>query len=148
MSYLSEADLRAIDSLFQAYGAAWGNGDAAACAALYSADGDAIAADGTLLPSPAEIRQYYEKELSGKYAGVTMSDFAIDPVRALARDIALMNVNWRLNGLTDVKAGTSSVMVRGTFIIRREGSDWRFVAVRFMVPFEVAEPTSREPLRA
>lgn len=147
MSHLSEADRQAIDNLFQIYGAAWSKADAAACAALFTADGDAIAADGTLLRSPAEIRQYYEKELSGKYAGATMSDFAVDPVRALADDVALWNASWRLNGLSDAADGTTSVMVRGTFIVRREQDDWRFVAVRFMVPFSVANRTSRETLQ-
>ena len=147
MSHFSEADLKAIDSLFQAYGAAWGQADAAGCAALFADDGDAVAADGALLRSPAEIRQYYEKELSGKYAGVTMSDFTVDPVRALSGDVALMNVSWRLNGVTDVATGHSSVMVRGTFIVRREGTDWRFVAVRFMVPFRVTSHTSGETLQ-
>jgi uncharacterized protein (TIGR02246 family) len=142
MSRLSETDLKAIDSVFQAYGAAWGQADAAGCASLFAADGDAIAADGALLRSPAEIKQYYEKELSGKYAGVTMTDFTLDPVRALSDNVALMNVSWRLNGVSDAATGSGPVLVRGTFVVRREGTDWRFVAVRFMVPFRMAQDTS------
>lgn len=147
MRRLSETDLKAIDSVFQAYGASWGQADAAGCAALFAADGDAVAADGALLRSPAEIKHYYEKELSGKYAGVTMTDFMLDPVRALSDDVALMNVSWRLNGISDAAAGSSSVMVRGTFVVRREGTDWRFVAVRFMVPFRMAHDTSGDQLQ-
>ena len=144
MLRLSDTDLEAIDRVFKAYGAAWGQADAAGCAALFAADGDAVAADGALLRSPAEIKQYYEKELSGKYAGVTMIDFALDPVRALSDDVALMNVSWRLHGVSDAAAGRGSVLVRGTFVVRREDTDWRFVAVRFMVPFRMAHDTSGE----
>jgi uncharacterized protein (TIGR02246 family) len=71
MFQLSGEDQTGIQQLFQAYGEAWTRRAAAACAALYAPDGDAIALDGEVLSSPAELERYYARELSGAYAGLT-----------------------------------------------------------------------------
>lgn len=133
---LSTQDQEGIQQLFQAYGEAWGNGDAAACAALYTPDGDAFAIDGAVLTGPAEVRQYYEEHLSGKYKNLTMSDLDVSPPRALGPDVALMDASWQLSGFRTPNGEAMPVQVRATFIMRKVGSEWRYVAMRLMVPFK------------
>lgn len=132
---LSKPDQEQIDALFRSYGEAWGRRDAKACAALYAADGDVVAVDGSVLRSPGELERYYEEQLSGPYKDYTVSDFQFDAVRALSPDMALQNVSWLLHG---VKGKDAGLLVRGTFISRRDPAGWRYVAVRLMVPFRAS----------
>ena len=132
---LTSEDQAGIQQLFQVYGEAWSSGDAAGCAALYAPDGDAFAIDGEVLTGPQDIEAYYEQHLSGKYKDLTMSDFELAPARALGQDIALMDGSWQLTGFRTATGDPMPVKVRATFIMRKVGSEWLYVAVRLMVPF-------------
>ena len=129
---LSKQDQEQIETLFRSYGEAWGKRDAKACAALYTSDGDVVAIDGSVLRSPSALERYYEEQLSGPYKDYTVSDFQFEAIRTLSPDIALQNGSWLVHGIKGKDAG---VLVRATFISRREPAGWRYVAVRLMVPF-------------
>lgn len=134
MSQLTAEDRAAIQELFQAYGEAWGRGDAPACAELFAPESDVFAMDGAVLNGPAEVRAYYEEHLSGKYKGLGLTDLEVSDPRALADNLAVMNAFWRLSGLRDPV--DDSVPVRSTFVMEKRDGHWRYVAVRFMVPFD------------
>ncbi|MDA1349245.1 MAG: SgcJ/EcaC family oxidoreductase [Chloroflexi bacterium] len=136
MFELTPEDHAGIQRLFQMYGEAWGNGDPAGCAALYAPDGDCFAIDGEVLAGPQELKEYYEQHLSGKYKDLAMSDLDLVLPRALGQDLSLMDGSWQLSGFRTATGDPMPVTVRATFIMRRVGSEWRYVAVRMMVPFE------------
>jgi uncharacterized protein (TIGR02246 family) len=119
---LSAQDQLDIESLFRAYGEAWGKRDAKGCAALYASDGDAIAIDGELLASPQELEHHYERQLSGPYKDYQASNFEFGPIRALSSNMALQNGSWLLHG---VKGRDQGVCVRSTFVCRRDSGGWR-----------------------
>ena len=108
-----------------------GRKDAAAAAALYASDGDMIGIDGAFASGPAAIEQYYRTELSGKYDKVSITDFELTPARSIVADVALVNGKCLVHGL-----GPAPVPVRSTFIVRRDGSEWRYVAARFMAALQ------------
>lgn len=138
MPELSVEDQEAVLNLFQQYGAAWGRRDARGCAALYAADGDLIAADGEVCAGPDAVKDYYERQLSGPYKDLTVSDMEVGAVRPLGTDTAVMNGSWFVHGLPG-PGGQSrpAVRIRWTFVLRREASAWRYVLARFMAPLEV-----------
>ena len=60
MPELSAEDNDAVLNVFARYGDAWGRRDARGCAAMYSADGDLIAADGEVCAGPDAVEAYYD----------------------------------------------------------------------------------------
>jgi len=127
MPALSADDQAAINALWERYGEAMGNKDGAAAAALYSEDCDGIAIDGAVLKGRQEIADYYNVQLSGKYANLKMSEVAFELPRAISRDVAIINGSWMVHGLR-----SDPVRVRSTMILRRDPEGWRYVAARFM----------------
>lgn len=79
MPVLSGEDQKAVLTLFQQYGDAWGRRDAPGCAALFAPDADLIAADGELSAGPDAIQAYYDRQLSGPYKDLTVSDIYWPP---------------------------------------------------------------------
>lgn len=135
MRELTAEDQAAIQRLFQQYGEAWGRRDEAACAALFVPEGDLLALDGELCTGPSEIEGYYSRQLSGPYKDFTITDVALSTARAIATDVAVMNASWQVHGFRSKTGGQLPVRVRASFLMRREGTNWRFIAARFMVPF-------------
>ncbi len=133
MTILTAEDQAAIGALWIEYGGAVGRRDAAAAAALFSSDGDALAIDGELLRGPKEVEEYYTRKLPGQYANLSITDVSLGEARSIGTDLALVNGTWRVHGLNP-----EPFPVRSTFIIRRERDGWRYVAVRLMVPFTVS----------
>ena len=127
MPALSADDQAAINNLWERYGEAMGNKDGAAAAALYSEDCDGIGIDGTVLHGREEIAEYYNVQLSGKYANLKMTDVAFDLPRSISKDVAIINGAWIVHGLKP-----EAVRVRSTLILRRDPVGWRYVAARFM----------------
>jgi len=127
MPALSAEDQAAINTLWERYGEAMGNKDGAAAAALYSEDCDGIGIDGTMLHGRQEIADYYNVQLSGKYAKLKMSDVSFDLPRSISKDVAIINGSWMVHGLKP-----EAVRVRSTMILRRDAEGWRYVAARFM----------------
>ena len=127
MVTLSPEDLAAIGALWEKYGDAIGRKDAAAAAALFADDCDAIGLDGTVLKGRAEIREYYAHNLSGKYADLQITGVEFDAPRAVTADVAMMNGTWIVHNLQ-----RDPVRVRSTLVMRRDHDGWRYIAARFM----------------
>ena len=127
MPALSAEDQAAINTLWERYGEAIGNKDGVAAAALYSEDSDIIGIDGTVLHGRQEIADYYNVQLSGKYANLRMSDVSFDLPRAINKDVAIINGSWMVHGLKP-----ESVRVRSTMILRRDPDGWHYVATRYL----------------
>lgn len=127
MAALSPEDLTEIGVLWERYGEAMGRKDGAAAAALYADDCDGIALDGTVLQGRAEIQAYYDEQLTGKYANVSITEVLFDQPRAVTRDVALINGTWVVHNI-----GPQPVRVRSTLVVRRDPHGWRYVAARFM----------------
>lgn len=138
MPELSATDHGAILNLLQQYGDAWGRRDARGCAALYAADGDLIAADGEVCAGPDAVKVYYDRQLSGPYKDLTVSDMEVGVVRPLGSDTAVMNGSWSVHGLPGPGGGSRpAVRIRWTFVLRRDPDGWLYVVVRFMAPLVV-----------
>lgn len=133
MAYLSRGDQAAIHELWTEYGAAFGRGDAAAIAALFAADGDMIAVDGTIASGRSEVEAYYRRQLAGTYGGVSLADIELGSPRSVSGDVAIMNATWNVHG-----AAPNSFRVRSTFVVRRETMGWRYVAARFAASLSLA----------
>ena len=127
MAILTPQDLAEIGVLWEKYGDAIGRKDAAAVASLFAEDCDGIALDGTLLKGRAEIRQYYDHNLSGKYSAVQITGVEFDPPRAITGDVAMINGMWTVHNIRP-----EPVPVRSTLVVRRDPDGWRYVAARFM----------------
>jgi uncharacterized protein (TIGR02246 family) len=138
MPELSPKDQGAILNLFQQYGDAWGRRDARGCAALFAADGDLIAADGEVCAGPDAIGTYYNRQLSGPYKDLTVSDIEVGAIRPLGTDTAVMNGSWFVHGLPG-PGGRSrpGVRIQWTLVVRRDTSGWRYVVARFMAALEM-----------
>jgi uncharacterized protein (TIGR02246 family) len=84
---LATGDEVAIRRVLDDYLELWNRGDAKACADLYDKTGDCLAVDGTFLRSHAQIRQYYDDNLSAKYAGFQAHSVEVLGVRELGSHI-------------------------------------------------------------
>jgi uncharacterized protein (TIGR02246 family) len=127
----------AVLNLFQQYGNAWARRDARGCAALFAADGDLIAADGEVCSGPDAIQTYYDRQLSGPYKDLNVTDIDVGPVRLLGTDTAVMNGSWFVHGLPGSEGGLRPpVRIRWTFVLRDDMGGWRYVVARFMAPLE------------
>lgn len=127
MVSLSPEDLTAIGVLWEKYGDAIGRKDGAAAAALFADDCDGIALDGSVLKGRAEIRAYYDENLSGRYANLRITDVEFDAPRAISGDVVMINGTWIVH---DIRP--APVRVRSTLVVRRDPEGWRYVAARFM----------------
>jgi uncharacterized protein (TIGR02246 family) len=133
MPELSAEDQGAILSLFQQYGEAWGRRDARGCAPLFAADGDLIAADGEVCAGPDAVEAYYDRQLSGPYQDLAVSDIEVGAIRPLGTDTAVMNGSWFVHGLPGPGGGSRPpVRIRWTLVLRRDRGGWRYVVARFM----------------
>ena len=94
---LATRDEVAIRRLLDDYLECWNRCDARACADLYDRTGDALAVDGTFLRSHAEIRQYDDDNLSGKYAGFQARSVEVLGVRELGSQVALLDAIWEVH---------------------------------------------------
>jgi uncharacterized protein (TIGR02246 family) len=137
MPELTAEDQGAILNLFQQYGDAWGRTDARGCAALFAPDGDLIAADGEICTGPDAVEAYYDRQLSGPYKDLTVSDVEVGGIRPLGTDTAVMNGSWLVHGLPGPAGRTRPpVRIRWTLVLRRDADGWRYVVARFMAALE------------
>jgi uncharacterized protein (TIGR02246 family) len=127
MATLTPQDLAEIGALWQRYGDAIGQKDAAAVALLFADDCDGITLDGTLLKGRAEIREYYDHNLTGKYARAQITGVEFDPPRAITSDVVMINGMWTVHNIAP-----QPVPVRSTLVVRRDPDGWHYVAARFM----------------
>jgi uncharacterized protein (TIGR02246 family) len=126
----------AIQALFREYQQAWTSKNARRCGELFHEQGDIIALDGEVCHGPAEIAAYYERQLSGPYRDLQVREAQFEAPRFIAPDLAVMNAQWSVIGFRNADdTPREPTLARITFVMTRRGTDWCFVAARFMVPF-------------
>ena len=137
---LTAEDEAAIRKVLADYLELWNRGDAKGCAELYDATGDALAVDGTFLRSQAQIRQYYEDNLSGKYAGFHTRRVEALGVRELGASVAVLDATWEVHASSagDVPSKPVAKPI-GSFVLVKSSNTWKISAARLMVPFKLGE---------
>ncbi len=132
-----EADIgRVLDD----YMRLWTEGRAQACADLYDVAGDALAVDGTFLRGRAEIKQYYDNVMSGKYSGFKVQNLQTIGIRPLGEGVALLDATWEIHAPSE--DGSSSTVVaspRCSLVVVHADNAWKISAARLMVPMKLGE---------
>jgi uncharacterized protein (TIGR02246 family) len=105
--------------------AAWDANDADAFADMFVEDGSMLVGDRQLMDR-AEIRSYMAAAFSGGYRGSKLTEEPVE-IRLLTDSVALAVTDGGI-----IPDGADSVapadLVRGTWIIRKDGGDWRIVS--------------------
>ncbi len=137
---LVTGDEVAIRRVLDDYLELWNRCDARACADLYDRTGDLLAVDGTFLRSHAQIRQYYDDNLSGKYAGFRAQSVEVLGVRELGSQVALLDAIWEVHAPAASDAPSEPIAKPiGSFVLVKSGDTWKISAARLMVPFKVSQ---------
>ena len=137
---LVTGDEVAIRRVLDDYLELWNRCDARACADLYDSTGDLLAVDGTFLRSHAQIRQYYDDNLSGKYAGFRAQSVEVLGVRELGSQVALLDAIWEVHAPAASDAPSEPIAKPiGSFVLVKSGDTWKISAARLMVPFKVSQ---------
>lgn len=134
---LSAHDQQLVRQVFDDYLAAWNEGrDAKACADLYESDGDLLAADGAFLASPQEIERYYSDRLGGAYENFRVRDVEVLSLRSIQPNVAILDAKWE-GYRVDATGTPVEVLAKpmGTFVVVKNGNQWRLSAVRIMIPW-------------
>lgn len=126
----SAAQADSSDALKQsvaAFQAAWNAHDAGAVAALFAPDGDLIMADGPVTQGKGAIQQWWRDRFArmGKSTSISLT---VRTVRSIASDVALLNVLAKTSGELPQQMGSSED--RGTWVMVRQGGQWRISALR------------------
>lgn len=130
---LTTQDESAIHTILDDYMKLWMDGDAQACADLYTPDGDGLGVDGTFLRGREAIARYYATVMSGKYAGLVVRRLEATGLRAFGPGVALLDAKWEV-GPSGEESGTQ---VMATFVVTNSGGTWKIAAARLMVPANV-----------
>ena len=137
---LTATESRSIAEAFDAYLEAWNSRNAEACAQLYAADGDLLAADGAFLRTPNDVEHYYSEQLAGPYRDFRITNMDIISLRSIGHGVAMIDAKWDViapgvTGHVDVLATPM-----GSFVLTTsDDGRWRFAAVRIMIPFTLKE---------
>jgi len=117
----------ALKQSVAAFQAAWNAHDAGAVAALFAPDGDLIMSDGPVTQGKGAIQQWWRDRFArmGKTTSISLT---VRTVRAVTSDVALLNVLAKTSGELPQQAGSSED--RGTWVMVRQGGQWRISALR------------------
>lgn len=137
---LAAEDEAAIRRVLDDYLELWNRCDAKACAELYDTTCDLLAVDGTFLRSHAQIRQYYDDNLSGKYAGFQARSVEVLGVREVGAEVALLDAIWEVHAPSASDAPSEPIAKPiGSFVLVKSNDTWKISAARLMVPFKVSQ---------
>jgi uncharacterized protein (TIGR02246 family) len=120
------ADEAAVRALVATYQAAREKGDAAALAALFTADADQLVSSG-------EWRRGREAVVKGSLASSQQAQgkrtFTVDTVRMIAANVALADSRYEI-------AQTDGVTRRmwASWLLVKDGGGWKIAAIRNMLP--------------
>lgn len=123
------ADSAALHERVEAYQSAWNTHDPAAVAAFFSEDADM--AFGNLPASrgreaiEAGWRTYFERQEPER--GLTLE---VNSVRFVTADVAVMNVATTTGGRDSQGQDLATRKFRGTWVLRRQSSQWLIAAMR------------------
>ena len=122
-----------IRTILDDYMRLWMEGDARACADLYTVDGDALGVDGTMLRGRDAIAHYYSAVMSDKYSGLIVRNLETTSLRALGPGLALLDATWEVGPSGD----HSRTPVMASFVVTLSDGSWKISAARLMVPAQV-----------
>ena len=120
-----ELDEQAIAELVAAREAAWNAGDTVAYAQLLAEDADIVSATGRPARGRDALLKLFAEQHANAFAGVRTRT-AVTHVRLLAKDVALADVSYELEG------GNVDAIRRGmmAMVVRRDAGRWRIAAIR------------------
>ena len=127
-------DEEAIRKLVAEFAAAWNQNDAKAMAMTWTEDGDFIQPGGRVTRGRAEIEKRLAEEHAFFYKGSNFVS-AIDNIRFLKRDVAVVDGSWEASG-AHAPNGKPLPPLKGLFtlvFVKRKGQ-WRVASSRTMVP--------------
>jgi uncharacterized protein (TIGR02246 family) len=135
-------DEAAIRSLADRYTAGWADGDAAAIASLFGADGDLVGVEGRVSKGRAAVQARLAEDFEGMFKGTQIA-ITIESIRFLEPTIAIVDGTFEISGITGAD-GAAAPPLKGLYsnLVEKEGGDWLFEAVRPMVPQAVAAAAS------
>ncbi len=128
-------------ALIDSIEAAWNAGDAAALAALYTADADISGPDGEMYSGREEIAKRYVILFETIYAGTTIS-LGTTSMRELDEGVALVNGSFELLGGTGAE-GEEMPSQKGLYtnLLVREGDQWLITSLRAWFPVKAPGTT-------
>lgn len=128
---VSDEDL--LDAQTEAFEAAWGQGDAAALAALFTDNGSTVGPDGAHFEGREAVQGRYEDLLGGMYRGTTVS-IETTSMTFPSPDVAFIHGSYTIHGLTDQDG--EAMEVDGTFmnVAVKQNGEWKIHSSRPMVP--------------
>ena len=128
-------------AIIEAFEAAWNAGDAAAVAALYTADADSSGPDGEMYSGREEIAKRYAMMFDTTYAGTTVS-IDTTSIRELEEGVALVNGSFEISGITGAEdEEMPSQKGLYTNILVKEGDQWLITSLRSWFPVEAPGTT-------
>lgn len=127
-----DVDLRqAADALMNRFMQAWSASDAQRLSSLFASDADFINPWGTHAISRVEIESFYASALRSGFAG-SKGEGDILSVRALSRDIAIIDARWRILGahMPDGSPRADEKGILAAIIGRAGDGGWQILALR------------------
>ena len=120
---------RAVDGFLTQWADGWNRGDAAACVALHTEDGDRVGADGNVWKGHAAMQESLAETITA-YGGSTLK-LTRTGLHVVSPEVVVTDGAWGLSGGTPEDAPTSGFY---TFILSKEGDGWKAVSLRIKVP--------------
>ncbi len=112
------------------YSEAWKAGDAAACAALYSDDADAISFDGVAAKGKAAIQESIAQSLA-TFPGSSLQ-IVRTGIHVVSPDVVVSDGTWELTGARPAEGAPTKGFY--TVVLAKQGDTWQIVANRSKVP--------------
>jgi uncharacterized protein (TIGR02246 family) len=127
-------DVEGAKQVLAAFSQAWEEGDVAAIASLWNADGDMITATGQRATGRSEIEALLSRDLAGFMKG-TRFRVEIDEVKPLANGVMLIDGSASLAGVLapDGKKMPPLGHLIVAVVVKTNGS-WKIQALRIFVP--------------
>ena len=120
-------DEAAIRRTWDSFVAAFNEGDAKACAALYTEDGDRVdSVSGKSSRGRADIERSYVNLFGGRYnGGVLVGN--ITSIRFLTPEVAIVDL---VSEVKELQGGSAKTQLRATTIYLKRGGTWAIAAHR------------------
>jgi uncharacterized protein (TIGR02246 family) len=131
-------DEELLQQLASDFEAAWGQGDAAALAALWTEDGDTVTGDGHFQGRSA-VEEYYRGGFESVFKGTTI-DIETTSFRFIQPDVAVADGTYEISGAT-APEGEELPVLKGlwTNVNVKVDGKWSIACSRPMVPLEAPE---------
>jgi uncharacterized protein (TIGR02246 family) len=113
------------------YIAAWNTHDSSALVEFFTADADFIMGTGPILHGHAPIQRWWGDYFAVQELSRTLT-IEILTIRAIATDVALVNVRTTTGGRTTQGLELPARKARGTWVLVRQDSRWVISAMRGM----------------